>query len=274
MSDGNVSGEDPYGELLDSEKEGVRPDFLKNDSWGDGVAYRLNGDDYDKNDKKIKRKSRRTDAGLKLADAEKDASSGGIGQDKNGLNSARKKESSGGLYSGISGFTKGKSKNKKKDIKGALKKATPLVGIVGAFTSAIMFISAGQNMLPLAIKELITEKLNSIGVSSTVASDDWLNTQLNQGVRSGAPKKDDTATLYAFSDYQVQQFESQGIKVVSDDNITALLYKKNGQYVPVVGSVALEEYSESSIVGMVQSASGLDNIGSPVSAAEALADKD
>ena len=274
MSDGNVSGEDPYGELLDSEKEGVRPDFLKNDSLGDGVAYRLNGDDYDKNDNKIKRKSRRIDAGHKLADAEKDASSGGIGQDKDGLNSAREKESSGGLYSGISGFIKGKSKNKKKDIKGVLKKATPLVGIVGAFTGAIMFISAGQNMLPLAIKELITEKLNSIGVSSTVASDDWLNTQLNQGVRSGAPKKDDTATLYAFSDYQVQQFESQGIKVVSDDNITALLYKKNGQYVPVVGSVALEEYSESSIVGMVQSASGLDNIGSPVSAEEALADQD
>lgn len=273
MSDGNVGENDPYGELLDREKQGVRPDFLQSNSWDEGTAYRLNGEDYDKNDRKIKKKSRRIDAGLKLANAEKDASNGGVGQDKDGLDSARKKESSGGLYSGLSGFAKGKSKNKKKDIKGILKKSTPLVGILTAFTGVTMLISTGQNMLPLAIKELITEKLNSVGISSTVASDDWLDTQLNQGVRSGAPKKDDTSTLYAFSDYQVQQFESQGIKVVSDDNITALLYQKNGQYIPVVGSVALEQYSSSNIVSMVQSASGFNNIGGPVSAKEALADQ-
>ena len=156
----------------------------------------------------------------------------------------------------------------------------PMAAIGGVFAVVAMLMSGAQSMMPIAIEEMIIEKFNSVGISSTMASDAWLDVQLNQGVRMENIKKGDQENLFAFSEYQVKQFESQGIKVVdgigSDStSITALLYQKDGQWIPVVGSDILkyEGYSEADLINAIKSASGLDNIGSPVSPKEALADQ-
>lgn len=272
--DGGASGDDPsLGAVRDAEESGVTPGFLGgNDDW-DGVAYRLNGEDYDKNDKKIKRDKKKQSAAKGLASAEKNASEG----DLEGTN-VMKKETSGGskLFSG-SGKKKSSKKGGKKGFAGKLKKSAPILAIFGGMIGVIAMISSSQNLLPIAIKEMIAEKLNSVGVSSTMASDDWLDTQLNQGVRMEKLSSNNAEEKFAFSSYQVQQFEKFGIKVVGGDDgdqIAALLYEKDGQYIPVVGSTALEEYSDGEIINAVQTSASVGNIGNPVSAEVALKDDD
>ena len=272
--DGGASSDDPsLGALRDAEESGVTPGFLGgNDDW-DGVAYRLNGEDYDKNDKKIKRDKKKQSAAKGLASAEKSASEG----DLEGAN-VMKKETSGGskLFSG-SGKKKSSKKGGKKGFAGKLKKSAPILAIFGGMIGVIAMISSSQNLLPIAIKEMIVEKLNSVGVSSTMASDDWLDTQLNQGVRMEKLSSNNAEEKFAFSSYQAQQFEKFGIKVVGDDDedqMAALLYEKDGQYIPVVGSVAFEEYSAGEIMNAVRSSVGVGNVGNPVSAEVALKDDD
>lgn len=279
--DGSGLGEnDPYRGMGSGEDE-IRPGFLRGvRDWADGAAYRLNGENYDKNGKKLK--SKKNKAGGDLASAEKSAA-GGLSNFGKGLGGVRERESTapGGIVNSVKGKAPvGKGVTGKNKAKGIFKKAGPMAAIGGVFAVVAMLMSGAQSMMPIAIEEMIIEKFNSVGISSTMASDAWLDVQLNQGVRMENIKKGDQENLFAFSEYQVKQFESQGIKVVdgigSDStSITALLYQKDGQWIPVVGSDILkyEGYSEADLINAIKSASGLDNIGSPVSPKEALADQ-
>ena len=276
MADSGLSENDPYREMNTGEDE-IRPVFLSGvRDWADNAAYRLNGEDYDKDEKKIRKQKA---AGRALGVGEKTAVSEG-GEFKNNLSGLRDRESAApGIINSVKGKSgkdgggKGRFGGKGKiNGKGFLKKAGPIAIIGGIFAVVAGMMVGAQNVMPIAIEEMIIEKFNSIGISSTMASDEWLDIQLNQGVREGNPKNNEPETMYAFSEYQVQQFEKYGITVVNGDGVTALLYEKDGQYIPVVGSATLGSMSESEIIGKIQSASGLGNIGAPISAKEALAD--
>jgi len=174
------------------------------------------------------------------------------------------------------GFGKGFGKGGKGEAaKGMLKKGGPMAAIAGIITAVGGLMMGAQTMMPVAISEMIIEKFNSIGISSSMASDAWLNTQLNYGVRMENLETGQTTNLFAFSEYQVQQFETQGIKVVNNVtsggmNFTALLYEKNGTFIPVVGS----DFLGTDLTSAIRAASGLNNIGAAVSAETALADPD
>lgn len=169
---------------------------------------------------------------------------------------------------------------KKRVFGGVLKKKGPMWLILALVGGVGGFMAGAQSTMPFAIEEMIIEKFNSIGVSSTMASDAWLNTQLNYGVRMENLQTGETGNLFAFSQYQVEQFEKQGIKVINDvggtttGNIMTLLYKKGSEYIPVVGSDILQYngYTERDLINAIKNASGLSNIGKPVSAEVALSD--
>lgn len=276
MADGGLSKNDPYREM-ETGKDEIKPGFLGGvRDWADNVAYRLNGEEYDKDGRKIKK---RKAAGNTLGAGEK-AAAGEGSEFSNNLSGMRERESAvPGIINSVKGRSgkdssgKGRFSGKGKlKGKGFLRKAGPIAIIGGIFAVVAGIMVGAQNVMPIAIEEMIIEKLNSIGISSTMASDEWLDTQLNQGVRQGNPKSNEPETTYAFSEYQVQQFKKYGVTVVNGDGIVALLYEKDGQYIPVVGSAALGSMSESEIISKIQSASKLNNIGTPVSAKEALAD--
>lgn len=272
--DGGSSENDPsLNAVRDAEESGVKPGFLGGSDWADGAAYKLNGDYHDKNGKKLKRNNnRKKDAMSGLASAEK----GALNSKFSGFGAKEKESSGGGLFSGI-GKGKKSKKGGKKGFAGKMKRTAPLLAIFSGLIGVVGMISSSQNILPIAIKEMIVEKLNSVGVSSTIASDDWLNTQLNQGVRVKKLGSDNAEKKFAFSSYQMRQFEKYGIKVIGgddDDQITALLYEKDGQYIPVVGSTALEERSDNEIINAVAASADVENIGNPVSAEAALKDDD
>ncbi len=118
----------------------------------------------------------------------------------------------------------------------------------------------------------VKRALDSIRISSSGSS----SSGSSSGSWSGGSLNSSTAELFAFSEFQVEQFEKQGIKVVTGINVgpdsaTALLYKKGIRYVPVVGS---DYIGSDGLVDAIMMASGMSNIGNPVTASTALADKD
>lgn len=258
MDDEAKPKNDPFlDSVKDSRESGVRPDFLSN-----GTAY-------GKNESKMNDSVAARNA---LSKGEESASEQSKKED-DGLKSVRSdEEEAGGFYSG-KGRKAGKIKNGKS--KFSFKKKGPLIAIFGVLLGGGGLMMGAQSLLPFAIEEMIIEKFNSIGISSTMASDAWLDVQLNQGVRMENLKTGDTENLFAFSSYQVQQFEQQGIKAVSNIEynntmVMALIYQKNGKYVPVVGSDFLGKVSQSAIA----SASGINesDLATQISAADALKD--
>lgn len=223
--------------------------------------------------------SRETD---KLKEAEKAAAEKPQGAEDSLDSLKGLEESVKGFYSGSGKTFSGKG-GKKVNLKakGFLKKGGPMIAITGIITAVGGLMMGAQTLMPVAISEMIIEKFNSIGISSTMASDAWLDTQLNYGVRLENLETGQTENLFAFSEYQVQQFESQNIKVIDNigggtTQITALLYEKNGLWIPVVGSDVLSYsgFSENDLVNAIRAASGINNIGTPVSATVALSDPD
>lgn len=188
-------------------------------------------------------------------------------------------------------FYTGSGRDKKETkgrFKGFFKKRGPVLLITGLLGGIGALMMGAQTLMPMAIEEMIIEKFNSIGISSTVASDAWLDTQLNQGIRLENIESGNTANLFAFSEYQVRSFEKQGIKVLNATNsnngiggtrvtrVMALLYEKDNNWIPVVGGDILkyDGYTETDLVNAIKYVSGLENIGKPVSADTALADPD
>ena len=209
-------------------------------------------------------------------DAEKKATDAKFGGSRHLLNAVRAgEEKPGKLFSGVGRSPKGGGKQ---NLKGKLKKGAPLLAILGALVGFGGGIMGAQSIMPFAIEEMIIEKFNSIGVSSTITGDNTLNTQLNQGTLSESEKRgDDDSKTFAFSEYQVQQFATQGIKVIDNvsygsTRVTVLLYKSGGQYKAVVGSNYLGKITDSAII----SAAGISakEFGGQVSVSTALSDPD
>lgn len=277
---------DPYNEM-DSGHEGIRPSFLGGSGdTEEGVHGLFRKDEgtgrsrAEKRAARIEAKAAEKDAASSAAaedleGAEEGASGGGLWRGGDNLDETQDaEEEANGFYSG-SGKDANKKKLKAKKSKlSFLKRGGPSFGILGFIVAIGGLMGGMQSLMPFAIEEMIIEKFNSIGISSTIASDAWLNTQLNYGVRIGNTITNEPENLFAFSHFQVQQFEGQGIKVVEgigteNTSITALLYLKNNEYIPVVGSDFIQYES---LVPAIKTASGLDNIGTPVQAKDALTD--
>ena len=204
--DNGLSANDPY-RGMNSGNDSIRPDFLSKQG-----------------------------ATNELKDAEK-AASGDLPNNEKSLNGARSGENTPNkLFTGS-----GKSSTSSKQsfggkFKGFLKKRGPVVAIFGAIVGIGALMFGGQTMMPVAISEMLIQKLNSIGVSSTITSDVWLDTQLNAGIRPEGEEITEE-NKYAISQYQVRSFKAQGIRVEGDSSSARLLYKKpNGEWVAVAGS--------------------------------------
>ncbi|MBQ8156637.1 hypothetical protein IJ101_02510 [Candidatus Saccharibacteria bacterium] len=206
--DNGLSENDPY-RGMNSGSDSIRPDFLS-----------------------------KQDAANELKDAEK-AASDDMKSNERSLSGARNGEDRPSkLFTG-SGKNLTPGKPFTSIIKGFVKKRGPVVAIFGAIVGVGALMFGGQTMMPVAISEMIIQKLNSVGVSSTIASDVWLDTQLNAGIRpEGAEITEENK--YAISQYQVRSFKAQGLKVEGDVGGARLLYEKkpNGGWVTVAGSAS------------------------------------
>lgn len=276
MDDGlenRINEDDPSVRAVeDAEADAISPDLPDGNDWG-GNSRRGFNENVVVNPRALRREKNRSNSLSSLVSAEKSASNSML----DGVGLKSKESTGGGFFSG-KGKSKKSSKNKRSKI-GILKKGGPLATIFGVIIAGAGLMSGAQNLMPIAIEELIIEKFNSIGISSTMASDEWLDTQLNLGVRVGNLETGETSeNLFAFSEYQVGRFEDHGLKVVDGigdlTQFTAILYQKNGEWIPVVGSDMLkyDTYTEDQLINAIKYASGLENIGKPVSAKEALAD--
>lgn len=231
---------------------------------------------------RLNQKKARDGAAGKLGAAEKNATGGGTsGRAGNLAAAARNERNAGGLFTG-EGKAPAQSKGGARNFKGRLKKAAPLIAILGLVVAVGGLMMSAQSLMPTAISEMLIEKFNSAGVSSTLASDAWLDKQLNQVVNGVTEKAGNVGEeLFEFSEYQMQSLNGTETKVVQDPNgsgkVFAILYRKGDQWIPVVGSKVLAGgggYTAASIIAACQSATGLSNIGTPISAADALSDRD
>lgn len=278
---------DPYNDMEEDKRRSITPDFLV-----PGALLAAGKGKGESDGQKPDSGAERKNAGRKLRDAEKDAADSAVSKPRLGVagaavNEAGVKPSSRGLYTGKgkpAGGAKGGKANGAggKNAKGKLKKYGPM-GLIVAIIMGVGSLMVGmQSLMPVAISELIIDKFNSIGISSTEASDVWLDAQLNYGVTLQYVATEEKGNLFRFSDEQKQAFESQRIKVIDGvgsggiTSITALLYEKNGEWIPVVGSEMLKYngYTETDLKNAIKAASGIDNIGTPVSVSRAMQDRD
>ena len=171
MAEKESKKENPYS-------DDIRPGFL-----GDKKSERKKkkGGFFDFGSKK----ERSSAAAGDLADAEEGAISEEGMEQGEGIDGAlESEEQAEGFYSGDGGIARRLVKGKQSKI-ALFKNAGPSAGIFGSIMGIGLFMSSAQSFMPMAIEEMIIEKFNSIGISSTMASDAWLNTQLNLGVRTG-----------------------------------------------------------------------------------------
>ncbi|MBQ3474407.1 hypothetical protein IJH24_03230 [Candidatus Saccharibacteria bacterium] len=214
-----------------------------------------------------------------LKGAEEGAGKSPLNKIGEGIKGARSSEKAGG------GFFSGKGRELiSKDgrgIKNSFKKGGPIAGIFAILIALGMGMADGAlSLMPVAIEEMIIEKFNSIGISSTVSSDNLLNTQLNQGTLKKSEKRGEltggvAVNLFAFSEHQVEQLASQGIKTIDNVSyggakITVLLYKTEGKYKAVVGSDYLGKVSNAEIIKAA--GIGENDFGGQISVANAFAD--
>ena len=194
-------------------------------------------------------------------------------------------EKARGFYSG-NGKNKGlfKKEDKKKEgkfsAKKLLKRKGPMGLILGLLVGTGGMMMGMQSMLPVAIEEMIIEKLNSVGISSTIASDSWLDTQLGFGIRSGDIQGNDYSdmNLFGFSQWQVQSLQKQGFEVVTakveQKSIMAILFEEDSGWTPVIASGFLQEYSSDVLRNAVQNVSTNSPINAPISPATAFLNND
>lgn len=194
-------------------------------------------------------------------------------------------EEARGFYSG-NGKNKGlfKKEDKKKEgkfsAKKLLKRKGPMGLILGLLVGTGGMMMGMQSMLPVAIEEMIIEKLNSVGISSTIASDSWLDTQLSLGIRSGDIQGNDYSdmNLFGFSQWQVQSLQKQGFEVVTakveQKSIMAILFEEDSGWTPVIASGFLQQYSSDVLRNAVQSVSVNSPINAPISPATAFLKND
>ncbi|MBR5939170.1 hypothetical protein IKZ77_01295, partial [Candidatus Saccharibacteria bacterium] len=224
-------------------------------------------------------------ASANLKAAEKSASADIAEQSEDSIDGAlEEEEQARGFYFGggkglIGKF--GKKEEKGVTLKKILKRRGPLGIILGMLLGVGGMMMGFQTMLPVAIEEMLIEKLNSVGTSSVIASDYWLDTQLNIGVREGQLHQGEykSEEIFALSEWQVQSLEKQGFEVYAIDYLgkkwTVLLGKDEAYdiWIPAVGSDLLndEHYNADEFLELIKADCGKDNVTAAVNAAQALA---
>ena len=248
--DGGKRKNDPYRNMQ-SGKDEIRPSFLKGLFGGKGEADDKNG------------------AGNDLRSAEKAAESSALNKAEDSLKGVRSnEEDAGGFYSGNGKKSGGEQK---KSLRSRIIKSGPVWAIFGLIVVGGGLMMGSQTLMPIAIQEMIIQKFNSIGVSSTIVSDSWLDSQLNSGVREQNLRQGETDNLLAFSPYQVKELEKQGMVVIEDVGggsrpIMTIIFEDDKRYYPIIGS---DFINQPGLQGRIRSASGLD-VEAPISAKKAL----
>ena len=214
-----------------------------------------------------------------LAAAEKSAEKVEPNKREDNLDGAKNEEESvgRGFYRGKSEDNDKKKKKKKGTVGGFFKKKGPMGLILGLLIGGGGLLVGMQSLMPEAISELIIEKLNSVGVSTTLTSDVWLNSQLNQATNEVVDKAGTVGlSNFAFTEHQIASLKKQDLIVVNDasnTHVLAILYWSYNQkkYIPVVGDKVI---TRSDLTGQIGTLSGVSPVGSPVTPKAAMEDRD
>ena len=275
----NMRENDPYRGMKSAEDD-TRPEFLRNPK---GTASGESaGESSDNGGGFYKKSERNQEAADEFSAAEKGASKTADKTEDSVKGAKENEEKAEGFYSGSGKDGEKKSKRGGIGIMGKLKKRAPILAIFLGICGFSGGLFGAQTLLPFAIEELLIEKFHSIGISTSIVSDEMLDLQLKQGIREGAPDPSKIDTLFGLSDYQVQQFRINGIDAfnieVGGKKGAALVYQKHNHtlYVPVVCKDMLDSASGEDIKKEVAESMWLntDEIGEPVGVSAALDDMD
>ncbi len=275
----NMRENDPYRGMRSAEDD-TRPEFLRNPKGaasGESV-----GESSDNWGGFYKKSERNQEAADEFSAAEKGASKTADKTEDSVKGAKENEEKAEGFYSGSGKDGEKKSKRGGIGIMGKLKKRAPILAIFLGICGFSGGLFGAQTLLPFAIEELLIEKFHSIGISTSIVSDEMLDLQLKQGIREGAPDPSKIDTLFGLSDYQVQQFRINGIDAfnieVGGKKGAALVYQKHNHtlYVPVVCKDMLDSASKDDIKKEITESMWLDagEVGDPVGVSAALDDMD
>ena len=162
-------------------------------------------------------------------------------------------------------FRSNVSGKKSRFSKKSLKKKAPLLALIISTLAGGVIMFASQSLMPFAIVNRFIEEFNSVGISSTLRSDNILDYQLEY-----------SGSFFALSEAQRTAFSEQGIDSVdftlNSSRSTALLFKdKSGKLTPVVSKTVYENSSSETILSALKSANpNLENLASPLSVKDAL----
>ena len=218
-SNENSNKEDPSANAVEqSEREGITPGFLGGSDWPAGAAYKLNGEYYDENDKKVKLNKRRAGVANELSSAERSAENDTLGQSSDDLEGNERNEASPrGFYSGRGKMDKkGKNgSNKKSGGMGYLRKGGPVGLIITAVLAIVGAISGMQLSQPFSLIAQFQETFNSMHTSANMRSKRIFGLQLGKQVKD--PVK---GTLFGktlkISNKQQEKLKQHGIEYDDD----------------------------------------------------------
>lgn len=231
MANSDLRKHDPYRNMQTGE-QGVRPDFLtshaasasKGPSGASGSTGPINPGTS--SPKKAEQADTNNAAAENLKGAE-EAATGGLYSGGDSLDSTRENEQSGGN----TGFYKGDNKTadtakaaselKKGNIKGALKKGGPLIGIIFVVFIVGGIMAGTQVFQPFALIAQFQEMFNSMHISADMRSERMRYYQLGRG-RTNPAKGTIFGSNFTLTDKQLTEFKRQGITFEEDFNGTGI----------------------------------------------------
>lgn len=250
------NGKDPSVSAVEqSEEAGVTPGFLGGSDWPAGAAYKLNGEYYDGNDKKLKPNKKRTGAAGELFSAERSAENDILDQPSDDLDGNEHNEASPrGFYSGQGKMDKkGKSggKNKKGGSMGRLKKGGPVGLIITAVLGIVGAISGMQLSQPFSLIAQFQETFNSMHTSANMRTKRIFGLQLGKQVKDPVKGTIFGRTL-KITKKQREKLKQHGIEV--DDDFqgtgTRVLKFMDGDEVKIVAADANAAKSIGNVSGV------------------------
>ena len=182
------NGKDPSVSAVEqSEEAGITPGFLGGSDWPAGAAYKLNGEYYDGNDKKIKPNKKRTGLASELSSAERSAENDILDQPSDDLEGNEHNEASPrGFYSGRGKMDKkgrGGDKDKKSGGMVRLKKGGPVGLIITVVLGIVGAISGMQLSQPFSLIAQFQETFNSMHTSANMRTKRIFGLQLGKQVK-------------------------------------------------------------------------------------------
>lgn len=214
--DDRINKNDPSVRAVeDAESAGVAPGFMGGSDWPEDVAYRLNGEDYDKNGRRIKRRERSRRASDDLSAAERNASNGDdLEQPQDSLDGNRNNEvSAKGFYSGRG---KGKNKKGKGEKKGWLKKGGPIGAIIVVLFGVAGVSSMVQLSQPFSFVAQIVETFNSMQPSASLRTRTLFGYQMNRGWNRDPVRGTIFGSTFKITDKQQEKLRKYGIEYDED----------------------------------------------------------